>query len=151
MSAPRAERGARWSHTMMRPAEFLPPRLITGVPTAIALVVMVLGVIDVVVVLMPQRAARLRALTDVLPLGVIHEASAATAIAGLLLVMRGHGLRRRKRRAWRAALALSVLTMGLHVIKGLDLEEAGATLVFTVLLLALSRQFYAEGDPTTRW
>jgi lysyl-tRNA synthetase class 2 len=126
------------------------PRLLRGVPTAIAIATVVLGVVDVIDSLAPERAARLHDLTKVVPLGVAQGANGATVVAGLLLIMLGQSLRRRKRRAWRAALALSVLTMGLHVVRDLDVEAASITLVLTILLIALSCQFYAEGDPRTR-
>jgi lysyl-tRNA synthetase class 2 len=126
------------------------PRLLRGVPTAIAIVTVLLGVVDIVDSLAPERAARLHDLTKVVPLGVAQGANGATVVAGLLLIMLGQSLRRRKRRAWRAALVLSVLTMGLHVIRDLDVEAASVTLVLTVLLVALSGQFYAAGDPRTR-
>jgi lysyl-tRNA synthetase class 2 len=125
-------------------------RLLRGVPTAIALATVLLGVVDIVTALAPERAGRLRDLTKVIPLGVAQSASAVTLVAGILLVLLGQGLRRRKRRAWRGALALSVVTMALHVVKGLDVEEASVTLVLTVLLIVLSDQFYAAGDPRTR-
>jgi lysyl-tRNA synthetase class 2 len=126
-------------------------RPLRGVPTAIAAATVVLGVVDVLDALAPERTARLHALTKVVPLGVAQGASAATVVAGVLLIMLGQSLRRRKRRAWAAALALSVLTMVTHVVKGLDVEEAGATLVLVILLVVLSDQFYAAGDPRTRW
>jgi lysyl-tRNA synthetase, class II len=121
-----------------------------GVPTAIAVAAVALGVIDALDALAPERAERLHALTQVVPLGVVQGAGAATVVAGVLLIMLGQSLRRRKRRAWRAALGLSVVTMVLHIVKGLDVEEAGLTLLLVVLLVALSDQFYAEGDPRTR-
>jgi lysyl-tRNA synthetase class 2 len=121
------------------------------VPPAIALATVALGVLDLVSALTPERAARLRTLRSVVPLTVSSAASAGTAVAGLLLVMLGHGLRRRKRRAWRAAIALLVLSTALHVVKGLDGEEASVTLVLAIALVALHRQFYAAGDPRTRW
>jgi lysyl-tRNA synthetase class 2 len=126
-------------------------RLLHGVPTAIALATVTLGLVDIVTALAPERAGRLRDLTKVVPLGVAQSASAVTLVAGILLVLLGQGLRRRKRRAWRGALALSVITMVSHVIKGLDVEEASVTLVLMVLLILLSDQFYAAGDPRTRW
>ena len=89
-------------------------RLLRGVPTAIALATVALGVIDVLDALAPERSARLHDLTKVVPLGVAQGASAATVVAGVLLIMLGLSLRRRKRRAWRAALALTLLTAGLH-------------------------------------
>jgi lysyl-tRNA synthetase, class II len=126
-------------------------RLIRGVPTAVALATMALGLVDVFSALTPERAARLRALTGVVPVSVERAASSVTVVAGLLLLMLGLGLRRRKRRAWRAAVALLALSTVLHVVKGLDVEEASVTVVLTVVLVLLSQQFYALGDPRTRW
>jgi lysyl-tRNA synthetase class 2 len=125
-------------------------RLLRGVPTTIAVATVLLGVVDIVSALAPERAGRLRDLTKVVPLGVAQSASAVTLVAGILLVLLGQGLRRRKRRAWRGALALTIVTMALHVVKGLDVEEASVTFVLTVLLIVLSDQFYAAGDPRTR-
>jgi lysyl-tRNA synthetase, class II len=127
-----------------------PPRLLRGVPTAIALAAVALGVVDVVDSLEPERTTRIHDLTKVVPLGVAQGASGATVVAGLLLIMLGQGLRRRKRRAWRFALVVTIATMVLHVVKGLDIEEAGVSLLLAVLLVVLSAQFYAGGDPRTR-
>ena len=126
-------------------------RLIAGVPPVFALATMALGLLDVISAVTPERAGRLRTLTTVVPLSVAHAASAATAATGLLLVLLGHGLRRRKRRAWRGACALLLLSTALHLVKGLDAEEASVTFAAAVTLLLLSRQFYAAGDPRTRW
>jgi lysyl-tRNA synthetase class 2 len=126
-------------------------RLIAWVPAAFALATVLLGLVDVISAVTPERAGRLQELTNVVPLSVAHAASAATAVTGMLLILLGRGLRRRKRRAWRGAVALLLLSAGLHVAKGLDGEEAVATFVAAVALLLLSRQFYAAGDPRTRW
>src|SRR5437016_1841291 len=105
-----------------------PKRFIGRVPAVIAIATMTLGVVDLVSALTPERAERLHTLTSVVPLTLAHVASAGTAVAGLLLVMLGHGLRRRKRRAWRAAAVLLMLSTVLHIIKGLDFEESTVTL-----------------------
>ena len=128
-----------------------PSRLLRGVPTALALATMALGLVDIFSAVTPERAGRLRALTGVVPVSVERAASAVTVVAGLLLLMLGLGLRRRKRRAWRAAVGLLLLSSVLHIVKGLDVEEASVTLLLTVVLLLLSKQFYALGDPRTRW
>ena len=62
-----------------------------------------------------------------------------------------HALRRRKRRAWRAVIVLLALTVVLHVVKGLDVEEAAISLTLLALLLLARNEFYAAGDPRTRW
>ena len=70
---------------------------------------------------------------------------------GLLLVLLAHGLRRRKRRAYRLTVALLGLSIGLHLLKGLDVEEATASLVVLAGLLLFREEFYAQADPRTRW
>jgi lysyl-tRNA synthetase class 2 len=125
--------------------------LLDVAPSLLAAAVFALGLVDVISAITPEQGQRLRALRQLLPLSVAHAASATTAVAGLLLMMLGHGLRRRKRRAWRAAVVLLVLSAGLHLAKGLDAEEAAVALLVAGLLVTQRREFYAAGDPTTRW
>ena len=120
-------------------------------PSLLAFAVIALGLLDVISAVTPEQHARLRAVRQVIPLSLAHAASATVAVAGLLLMMLGHGLRRRKRRAWRAAVVLLGASVALHLAKGLDAEEAAVAFVAVVLLLLQRREFYAAGDPTTRW
>jgi lysyl-tRNA synthetase class 2 len=92
---------------------------------------------------------RLHPLTDLLP-GAIAAASAATVVSGILLVLLAHGLRRRKRRAWRAALALLAVSVVLHAVK-LELIPVAMSLAVLIALIAYRAEFRALGDPTTRW
>ena len=89
----------------------------------------------------------------------------ADIIIGLLLLMVSHGLRRRKRRAWEAVLALLGAGLLVHVVLGLvvyNSDPDGArpafrpvsTAISALLIVALiwfRREFYAVGDPRTRW
>ncbi len=77
----------------------------------------------------------------------------ADVIVGMLLLMLSHGLRKRKKRAWQGVmllLAFSVVTHALlrdrHHIAGV----IGAA-VLLVMLWLYRREFYATGDPRTRW
>ena len=130
-----------------------PPRawLSRSAPALLAAATLALGIADIVSAVTPEQRDRLRALRQVVPLSLAHAASATTAVAGLLLVMLAHGLRRRKRRAWRAVVVLLALSVALHIAKGLDAEEAAVALALLVLLVAERRGFYAAGDPRTRW
>lgn len=92
---------------------------------------------------------RLHPLTDLLP-GAIAAASAATVVSGILLLLLAHGLRRRKRRAWRAALALLALSVVLHAVK-LEFFAVAMPLAVLIVLIAYRGEFRALGDPTTRW
>ena len=66
---------------------------------------------------------------------------------GLVLILLSRALRRGKRRAWLLATVLAALAALLHVLKGLDVEEAVLSLAVFVLLLASRRNFTAKPDP----
>lgn len=122
-------------------------------PGIIAALTWLVGVIAIVSSLLPAEHNRIRYLTRVLGLPVIASAT-ATAIAmsfGVLLVFLAFGLRRRKKRAWRAVVVVTAVVALTHILKGLDVEEATASLALLAVLLLTRKQFYALGDPTTRW
>jgi lysyl-tRNA synthetase, class II len=85
-------------------------------------------------------------------------------IVGLLLLMVSHGLRRRKRRAWEAAIVLLAVGLILHtvlaeILHHIDPDTARPAIrpvsaVVTALVLAgfvwFRREFYAVGDRRSR-
>jgi lysyl-tRNA synthetase class 2 len=116
----------------------------------LALATSAVGLLNVLSALTPESRSRLIQLSGFVPVGFSHWASALTAVDGVLLILMGHGLRRRKRRAWRAAIALLLLSAGLHLLKGLDVEEASVVLALTIGLVVRRRDYYAAGDPRSR-
>ncbi len=79
-------------------------------------------------------------------------------IVGLLLILLALGLRRRKRRAWQAVLALLAFDIVIHFLHLSHLPRetsiSVSSIVAIVLLVGLlffHREFYAIGDPRTRW
>jgi len=84
----------------------------------------------------------------------------ADVIVGLLLLMLAHALRRRKKRAWQGVmllLAFSVIVHGVSAIAHAALPDrhhiagvVGAAILL-VLLWVYRSEFYATGDPRTRW
>ncbi len=76
----------------------------------------------------------------------------ADVIIGLLLLMLSHGLRRRKRRAWQGALVLLASSAAIHaLVRDRHLVPAAVAAALIVILLCYRREFYATGDPRTRW
>ena len=83
----------------------------------------------------------------------------ADIIIGLLLLLVSHGLRRRKRRAWEAVLALLAAGLLVHLVSGLiafardgvqpPLRPVSTTVsvLLIVALIWFRREFYAVGDP----
>jgi lysyl-tRNA synthetase class 2 len=101
--------------------------------------------------LSPVERSRLEELSPFIPEPASAAAVALTAMSGLLLVLLAHGLRRRKRRAWRVAVAVCLVLVVTHVVKGLDVEEALLSGALLGLLVYARNEFTAKGDPSTRW
>lgn len=116
-------------------------------PRWLARLVAVLGVVSVVSALAPAWRGRLEVLAEVVPAVAPAAATAGTAAAGMLLVVLARGLRRGKRRAWRLATGLAAAAVLLHLVKGLDVEEAALSAVVLVLLVAGRSRFDAASAP----
>lgn len=123
----------------------------TWVPQVAALLCLLTGVLDLVSALFPADRHRLRTLTEYVPGALPRASTALTLVTGVLLVLVARGLRRRKRRAWRLTVALLIGSVGLHVLKGLDVEEATVALAMLAGSWWYRAEFYAKGDPRTRW
>jgi len=121
------------------------------VPLVAALLTALAGLVDVGSALEPSVRSRSRLIANVVPGALSHSATAITLVAGILLLLVARGLWRRKRRAWRVVVVLLAASVVLHLLKGLDVEEAAVSLVLLAVIVAFRHDFYAKGDPTTRW
>jgi lysyl-tRNA synthetase class 2 len=121
------------------------------VPRVAGLLTAALGLMDIASALTPGLRDRLQMLLGFVPGSLVHVAVALTAATGVLLLLLGHGLRRRKRVAWRLALMLLALSVVLNLAKGLDYEESLSSLVALVALARFQGEFYAVADPRSRW
>jgi lysylphosphatidylglycerol synthetase-like protein (DUF2156 family) len=101
------------------------------------------GLMNLLSAITPPLAGRLDVLRDVVPSTVEQAASAVVAASGIALLLLSRGVRRGQRHAWVLAVAVTGLTCVLHIVKGLDVEEAIAALVVFVYLLANRRAFRA--------
>ncbi|MBE3201412.1 MULTISPECIES: phosphatidylglycerol lysyltransferase domain-containing protein [Parafrankia] len=120
-------------------------------PRVAALLTLAIGLLDMASAVTPGWRSRLDDLRALLPMAVSRQASAFTVVVGMLLVLLSAGLRRRKRRAWRATVVLLAVSVVLHVLKGLDYEEATGSAALLAALVVTRGEFRAKGDPTTRW
>ena len=118
-------------------------------PAVVGALTYVVGFVDIVTGMSAGWRHRLHPLTDLLP-GVFAAASAVTVVSGILLLMLAHALRRRKRRAWRAALALLAFSVVVHSVR-FEFLPLLMSLVLLVALLVYRKEFGALGDPRTRW
>ena len=117
---------------------------------AVARLVQFAGLVGTVFAVLPPRHHRFSQLADMVPTAGMLTARAATAVVGVLLIYLGAGLHRGKRRAWQLALVLSLVSIGLHVVKGgpTPIVFGG---VIAALLVVKRDQFTAGTDPGNRW
>lgn len=123
----------------------------TRATSVIGLLVFLAGLVDLVSAGTPAYRSRLLVLRHFVPGVLSHSSGALTIVSGVLLVLIAKALRRRKRRAWRLAVVLLSFSVILHLLKGLDVEEATASGVLLGVLVWRREEFYAIGDPRTRW
>ena len=128
-------------------AQFNKPR--SRVPGVLGSVTYLVGFVDIASGLARGWRLRLNPLIELLP-GAIAAASAATVVSGILLLLLAHGLKRRKHRAWLAALLLVSISVALHAFK-LELVPLAMSSAVLIALILYRGEFRALGDPTTRW
>ena len=128
----------------------------TWVPGVTALLSLLIGLSDIIAIFRPTWHDKLHHIDAFVPGTLTNVTVSAYAIIGLLLLLLSHGLRRRKRRAWQAVVALLAFDIVIHFVHTTTHHERiyASAVVSVVLLAALlyfHDQFYAVGDPRTRW
>ena len=123
------------------------------VPSIAALLCLLIGLSDVLAIFSPGFHARLHRINTYVPGTLTNVARSADVIVGLLLLLLSHGLRRRKRRAWQAVLALLVLDIAIHIVhfRTMHIPTTAVAVILLGTLLFFRRDFYAVGDRRTRW
>ena len=125
---------------------------LTWIPAVAALLTFLIGVSDVLAVFKPDWHDRLHKFNEVVPGTLTNAARASDVIIGLLLLMLARGLRRRKRSAWQAVIALLAFNIVIHFLHFPHLLSVSAFVGIVLLGVLLWRHgdFYAVGDPRTR-
>jgi len=119
-------------------------------PLVLAALVAVAGILDIASAVTPELANRVQLIEGVAPNAVPGLASALIVPTGLALIVLARGLRRRRRRAWQLTVALVLVAAVLHILKGLDYEEATVSIALALALVARRHDFEGSGDPATR-
>ena len=85
------------------------------------------------------------------PFGVTTGGHLTVALGGLALLLLAAGLWRRKRTSWLLTLAILIISIPAHLIKGLDYEEAILASLLAGWLLTLRAHFHTRSDaPSVR-
>jgi len=115
-----------------------------------ALLTLAAGVLNLGSALLPAERQRLDLLHRLVPGALSRGATVVTAAAGVGLLLLAGGLRRRRRTAWLVAVVLLGGSAVLHLLKGLDFEEALAEAFLAGLLAGQGGRFTARAGPGER-
>ena len=123
------------------------------VPFTTGWLCLLIGLADIIAVAIPRLHLHhtLHRISVFVPGTLTNVTSTATVIVGLLLILLSHALRRRKRRAWQAVTVLLAFSIVIHVVHAPYHVQAIAAAVVLAILLYFRDEFYAVGDPRTRW
>ncbi|MBO0917624.1 phosphatidylglycerol lysyltransferase domain-containing protein [Streptomyces laculatispora] len=122
------------------------------VPVLVGTACTVVGLIDVASGVFPRfRHSRMHTLAEILPGALGPFAAALSLSAGVLLLLLAHGLKRHKRRAWRAAVVLLPAGALSQFLYRHSLLGAVVSLALCCLLVRHRSEFAALPDPRSRW
>jgi phosphatidylglycerol lysyltransferase len=111
-----------------------------------AILLALLGLVNIVSVLTPPLVERLKLLEDFIPITTVHLSNLAVLMSGISLLVCAAFLIRGLRNAWFIALVLSLISFVGHLTKAIDYEEATLAL-FTISVLVITRkQYYVKSD-----
>ena len=127
-------------------------RYLKVAPGLIATISMLLGLATLFDAFMPKRRELIHKLTQIVPVPASSAAIAVIAVSGLLLLRISRGLRKCKRREWRAAVVITVAMTAAHLLRD-DRRpiEGTITLVLLIMLITARSRFTAKADPRSRW
>ena len=123
------------------------PQRASNAPRFLALIAATAGIIGIISAATPEWPGRLSLVREYLSTSTPGFADGLVVASSFGLLLLARGLARRRHRAWQAAVVILALSAVLHLIKGLDVEEAIFDVVVLVLLVRKRRAFYAAGDP----
>jgi lysyl-tRNA synthetase, class II len=124
---------------------------LTWIPAVASLLTFLIGISDVVAVFKPDWHEKMHKVNAVVPGTLTNVTRTSDVIIGLLLLMLARGLRRRKRRAWQAVLALLAFDVVIHFFHfphAISISGIVAVVLLAVLLYR-HQDFYAVGDRRT--
>ncbi len=120
-----------------------------GLPSIAAAVALAVGVVSLASALTPNIAWRGKLLLHLEPVESVPVFHTLAVPLSIGLIVTASCLRLRRRRAWQAAVGLLLGLAVVHVLKGLDLEEAALALAAAGLLWWGRAAFYVRPRPLT--
>lgn len=117
----------------------------------VAFVTWLFAVLTITSAVLPHQRYRIHEVTRIVPAPATAIATAVSLVLGVVLLHVARGLRRRKRRAWRIAVLITAFLAATHLLREFDVIEVAIAVAILTMLVVSRSEFYAIGDPVTRW
>ena len=111
-----------------------------------AFLVFALGAINILSVITPPIAYRLRLLREFIPVNSIYATNIMVLLIGMILLVTSAFLIRGQRNAWILAIVLSALSLIGHLFKALDYEESILAASVIIILLLSIKQYRLKSN-----
>ena len=115
-----------------------------------AILIFVLGIVNIISVLTPALPERMRLLKDYLLVGFVSFSNSFVFIAGLFLLVTAAFMLRGLRTAWWFAIGFSIISVFGHITKGIDYEEATIALADFRLTYCNQKRVSCKNESKTR-
>ncbi len=115
-----------------------------------AILLFLLGIVNIISVLTPALPERLRVLRQIFIPDVMYISNTFVLITGLFLLVTAAFMMKGLRMAWWFSLALSIGSFFGHIIKGIDFEEASIALLVIIILYVTRKEYYVKHNPKLR-
>src|SRR5450759_2468682 len=112
-----------------------------------AVLIFVLGIVNIISVLTPALPERIRLLKDYLLVDFVSFSNSFVFIAGLFLLVTAAFMLRGLRTAWWFAIGLSIISVFGNITKGIDYEEASIALFILGSLIGTRKQYHIKTNP----
>jgi len=109
-----------------------------------AVLLFILGLIDIISVLTPAIGERLELISRFLPIEALRLSNGLVLLIGLLQLVTAAFLLKGMRSAWAIAATLCLLSVAGNLLKGLDYEEALFALITLGILLRTKKDYYVR-------
>lgn len=112
-----------------------------------ALLIFMLGIINIISVITPAIEERVQRLKDFIPIEAITASNFFVLLAGAFLLLTAVFMLKGLKNAWWIALFLSVISCVGHLTKAIDFEEAIVAFMVILMLLFSKKEYPVKGNP----
>lgn len=112
-----------------------------------ALLIFILGIINIISVITPAIHERVQHLRHFIPVDAIAASNYLVLLAGAFLLLTAVFLLKGLRNAWLIAIFLSVVSCIGNLTKAIDYEEASVALLVIVMLWFSRKEYQVKGNP----